>query len=42
MAAACRRKLNGLYGMRAEGVHELVGAVVNGMDFSSSAIVTAE
>jgi hypothetical protein len=42
MAAACRRKLNDLYGMRAEGVHELESAVVNGMDFSSSAFVTAE
>jgi hypothetical protein len=42
IAAARRRKLNGLYGMRVEGVRELEGAVVNGMNFSSSAFVTAE
>jgi hypothetical protein len=42
MAAARRRKLNGLYGMGVEGVRELDGAVVNGMNFSSSAFITAE
>jgi hypothetical protein len=42
MAPTRRRKLNGLYGMRLEGVRELEGAVVNGMNFSSSAFVTAE